>query len=1162
MGKALPAALLLFSLTAAAGAQAPRIDTLTPAQGPIAGATVVTVSGAGFVGATVELDGLPVVPSAQSATQIQFTTPARDNGYALVKVTTAGGSAYAEFLYVPPKLEDLPPGSITTVAGVGLYSRFYLPATTASINAFGISSDAAGNIYVAGPNEHRVVRIRTDGILEPFAGNGTYDVGDGGPATKTGIIFPRTCVLDATGNAYIPDEGNRIRRVDAKTGIITTIAGTGVAGFSGDGGPATAAQIHNPTYLAVAPGGTLYFIDFRNARIRRIRPDGTIDTIAGNGTSGSSGDGGPATGAEIEHIFNDYGGLALDPGKHLYVVEQFGGKVRRIDLETGIISTVLPRPSQPPLIRPWGITVDDSGNVFVGMEGRVVKYSRLGQVLDSWGDGILGVSEDGTPIDQVRFVLPSSLALDPAGNLLFTDQAVARVRRINLQTGLLETVAGIAPRALGVPGPAVGAVLPGEVGDLMFLPSRDLLLTDGISLWIFKIDRRGQISTFGGTGLGGFGPGPGDGRHISAVGAAPAAMVSDGRGGFYMCCEGPVHYVDPGGFTHHVAGEGDRGYSGDGGPATHAHLTQPWDIALDRDGNLFIADTNNNRIRRVEKATGIIITAAGGGPLNGFEGYCRGSYFCGDGGAALEACLNTPFGVAVDPDGNLFIGDTCNDRIRKVSTTGIINTFSDMTGVGSISKLVADSHGGLFVHAGARVWRFLPDGSSWPVAGTGETGFAGDGGPATSAKMLGAGWSAGAIDTDSEGNLFFHDSMNRRFRAVRFGAVLAPPDPEVQATLGGGQSAPVSNAFGPPLEVTVKTAWGSPAPGVRVDFAAPASAASCVFANGKSTISVLTDRSGRAQAACTATCQTGSYQVTATPLGSAKTVSFSLTNTPATAESRAQATLLCLDDQPGDQRFQAKINWHTTQAGGLDGAGHALSLAELGVAHGGLFWFFSQSNPELLLKVLNGCGVNSKFWVFFSAGTNVGLDVTVTDTQTGAQRTYTNPDLTPAAPVQDTAAFSCPVSDLGIASRAAPDLRPPQKENPPPTSWAADGAGCVTGDTTLCIASRFRVTVDYATVQAGGLAGRAHTIPLTSLGVGDGGLFWFFAPDNPEMLLKVLDGCAVNQKRWVFYSAGTNLGLTVAVTDTLTGLTRTYTNPDLTAAPPVQDVGAFPCEAV
>jgi Tol biopolymer transport system component len=269
-------------------------------------------------------------------------------------------------------------------------------------------------------------------------------------------------------------------------------------------------------------------------------------------------------------------------------------------------------------------------------------------------------------------------------------------------------------------------------------------------------------------------------------------------------------------------------------------------------------------------------------------------------------------------------------------------------------------------------------------------------------------------------------------------------------------------------------------------------------------------------------------------------------------------TTLCIDEFPGDRRFEIQVRYQTVQGGGLAGDGHAIALDSLGVTQGGLFWFFGADNPEVLIKVVNGCGVNQRFWVFSSAGTNVGFTITVRDSVTGAINTYANADLTAALPVQDTAAFPCAVN----LSPAAGEQPEPLAAVPVPRSRADDV--CVADATTLCISDqpgdqRFKVRVHYETAQSGGLSGDAHAVALGSLGVAHGGLFWFFGADNPEMLIKVINGCGSNDKFWVFSSAGTNVGLTVTVTDTRTGESVVYTNPDLTAAAPVQDTSALPC---
>lgn len=268
------------------------------------------------------------------------------------------------------------------------------------------------------------------------------------------------------------------------------------------------------------------------------------------------------------------------------------------------------------------------------------------------------------------------------------------------------------------------------------------------------------------------------------------------------------------------------------------------------------------------------------------------------------------------------------------------------------------------------------------------------------------------------------------------------------------------------------------------------------------------------------------------------------------------ANTLCIDDQPNDGRFAIGVSYASASQ---SGKGTAIALAPLSVAEGGLFWFFSATNPEMLIKVINGCGVNSSFWLFYAAATNVGLTVVVNDTESGVQKSYTNPLNTPASPVQDTSAFPC----LGVDQRPA-GLPPPSF--PPAGSAARDGTAaadrpCSANGTTLCIDNqpddnRFAVSVAYTSPVG---SGNGNAIPLARLGVSDGGIFWFFSESNPEMLVKIIDACSLNNTFWFFESAGTNVGFTITVTDTVTGQVRKYSNPENRAAPPVQDTSALPC---
>jgi len=274
----------------------------------------------------------------------------------------------------------------------------------------------------------------------------------------------------------------------------------------------------------------------------------------------------------------------------------------------------------------------------------------------------------------------------------------------------------------------------------------------------------------------------------------------------------------------------------------------------------------------------------------------------------------------------------------------------------------------------------------------------------------------------------------------------------------------------------------------------------------------------------------------------------------------ADAHTLCLDDQAGDERYRVTVEYHTTEGGG-DGQphpGNAIPLSSLGVTHGGLVWFFDKKNPEMLIKVLDGTNSNQHRWVFYSAGTNVGLKVSVEDTQTGATVPYANSDRHPAAPVLDTAAFTAD-GEAGAAYQLKDESFDFARDFHQETGGASS---CATSDTSLCIGGRFEVTASYHTTLGGhdgeNHAGRA--IPLSALGVARGGLFWFFNRSNPEMLIKVLDACPSTGYYWVFYSAGTSVGLTTRVEDTQTHRVNVYTNPDQSQAPPLLDQEAFPCQ--
>jgi uncharacterized protein (TIGR03437 family) len=326
------------------------------------------------------------------------------------------------------------------------------------------------------------------------AGNGTQGPsGDNGPATSAQLNWPEGVAVDPAGNLYIADNfNNRIRKVS--NGVITTVAGDGAQGFSGDNGPAASAQLYGPTGVAVDSAGNVYIADAENARIREVSK-GVITTVAGNGSFGFSGDNGPATSAQL------YGpwGVAVGSAGNLYIADEVNNRIRRVS--NGVITTVA-------------------------------------------GNGAPGFSGDNGPATSAQLYGPCGVAVDAAGNLYIADTYNQRIRKVS----------------------------------------------------------NGVITT--------------------------------------------------------VAGNGTYGFSGDNGPATSAQLKGPWGVALDSAGNLYIADTSSLRIRKV--SNGVIATVAGNGTFG----------FSGDSGPATGAQLYGPTGVAVDSAGNLYIADEFNDRVRLLTPVG------------------------------------------------------------------------------------------------------------------------------------------------------------------------------------------------------------------------------------------------------------------------------------------------------------------------------------------------------------------------------------------------------------------------------------------------------------------------------------------------------------
>ncbi|MEV3852250.1 RICIN domain-containing protein [Streptomyces microflavus] len=337
--------------------------------------------------------------------------------------------------------EDVAP-PIRTVAGTGVagYAGDSGPAVSAQLNRpYGLVMDSAGTLYFCDRDNHRVRRITTDGKISTVAGTGAAGFGgDGGPATAAQLKKPRGMTADSAGNLYVADsENNRIRKITAD-GKISTVAGTGTAGFGGDGGPATAAQLKFPFSVAVDSTGALYVSEYGNHRVRKVSPDGNISTVAGVGTAGFGGDGGPAESAQLNKPI----GLVLDSTGTLYISDSANHRVRKVSPD-GNISTVAgvgtagfgddggPAESAQ-LNKPFGVAVDSTGALYISEYGnhRVRRVASDGKISTVAGTGAAAFDGDDGPATAAKLNGPLGLAVDCVDTLYIADLLNNRIRKI------------------------------------------------------------------------------------------------------------------------------------------------------------------------------------------------------------------------------------------------------------------------------------------------------------------------------------------------------------------------------------------------------------------------------------------------------------------------------------------------------------------------------------------------------------------------------------------------------------------------------------------------------------------------------------------------------------------------------------------------------------
>jgi sugar lactone lactonase YvrE len=774
----------------------------------------VTISDAAS-GATIYYTTNGRIPTTKSAVYTGAITIPISGTVAAIAIASGYGpsSVASATYYISSSLSSY----IYTVAGNynDGYSGDGGPATVASINSpWGTLVDGAGNIYIADSVNNVVRRVDANtSIITTIAGTGISGYsGDSGPATSAQLWGPTCLAIDGGGNLYICDSYNHVvRKVAASTGIITTYAGSISSTALGDGGPATSAQLSTPTGIVIDASGNLYISTF-GQRVRKVNSStGTITTIAGTGTSGYTGDNGPAISATLALP----SGLGIDNAGNIYIADTQNQVIRKVTATTGVITTIAGMQNRPlgvsyggdggPAINaelnyPDSVVVDGAGNIYIAETGNnvvreVTASNGIIQTIVGTSPLCSAVSGDGEPANNSAVCIPRDLTLDSLGNLYIAESGANRIRKVT---------AAMQPPATATPAPVFNAPAgtystPQTVSITDAVPGAEIYVTfDGstpstaqVAAYREPIDVNGSVTIRAVAVAPGYLPSAPVTATYTVTTPPPAVITtiagsgSSGTGGagglatntilgnlngVAVDAGGNVYAADPAncvvwmvsastGKINVAAGTlGSCGNAGNGGLATSALLHGPSHVALDNAGNLYIADSLNKQIRRVAVQTGIISLYAGTG---------IGSSFLGDGGPAISAYLLNPTGVAVDKMGNLYIADEYNNRIRMVSAnTGIItsvvgNTCCATLGDGGPattayvsypSDVAVDGSGNLYIadRGNGRVRRVAANtGVITTVAGNGDPGTSGDGGLATAAEVFPMG-----LALDGVGNLY------------------------------------------------------------------------------------------------------------------------------------------------------------------------------------------------------------------------------------------------------------------------------------------------------------------------------------------------------------------------------------------------------------------------
>jgi hypothetical protein len=624
--------------------------------------------------------------------------------------------------------------TITTVGGAPqfFYGDGQYPTAAALGPRLSVSVVSPGALLVTDASNVRLRFVDAQPVIQTIAGTGqTGYSGDGGLAVNATFLNPNMTATDSAGNIFVADSSNNMIRKITGFSTISRYAGSTTAGSTGDGGAALSARLAAPYGVAVDSANLLYITDTSNCVVRTVDPAlGTIQRFAGNYTRGFSGDGGLATAAQLSYPK----GISADSARNVYVADTGNSRVRRIAQSSGIISTIAGNGAEgysgdngpacsASLSSPTGVATDFAGNFYIADTNN--NCVRFVNVSNGYINTVAGRPPRGGYLGNNTFATaallstPTDVGYDQSSGFLYiADEGNRRIRLLNTGTGIIyDYVGNGSPYSLGDQIPASNAIfgsITGVVADLQ----DNVYVADGGANIIRKIDAAsGIITSAVGTGGGGF---TGDGPALSASVSTPRTMVADSNNNI-LFCDTDNHrirkYITASGTVETIAGTGVAGYAGDTDYASTAQLNFPKALALDTSGNIFVGDSSNYRIRRIDAATGIITTYAGtgvpgtilaGGPAtstpisfitalttdytntlymtdydtNGLwqissgdatfrplSGISTPSYL-GDAGPLSNAQFNRPMGVITDVPGNFIIADSGNYRLRRTYTFG------------------------------------------------------------------------------------------------------------------------------------------------------------------------------------------------------------------------------------------------------------------------------------------------------------------------------------------------------------------------------------------------------------------------------------------------------------------------------------------------------------